>query len=452
MWVVASRDADFVGKVIPLERDGRWTIGRGDAAVRIRDDWMSRCHFEVVTSLAAQDGAQWVLRDNGTRNGTFVNGHQVRGCQLLPGDVVRAGSTLFCLESGVPPGGESDLGLVGWSEALAEVRDHVRVVSRDAQPVHISGESGSGKEMVARAIHDASERRGPFLPLNMAALVAGLAESQLFGHRRGAFSGASADQPGAFEAAEGGTLLLDEIGELELSLQAKLLRAVETTEVHRVGDARPRPVDVRLITTTHRDLASMVEEATFREDLYWRLAHCEIHMPPLRERRLDIIPVFEHMLRLAGTESTAEFVTARPETACHMAELLERLVLYPWPGNVRELRQEALHFKRQYGRRGAVITGGGLPTIDETLSRRLRSGPWRLEGRRAEVAPRPSVGEAEVTRMRMLLKSPMMLRHAIDAEASGNVKAFAEMAAEVLGTNPESVRRTIYRRLGAARP
>jgi DNA-binding NtrC family response regulator len=193
--------------------------------------------------------------------------------------------------------------------------------------VLITGETGTGKEAVAQALHQASPRAAePFVVVECAAIPAGLIESELFGHERGAFTGAERTFPGALERAGRGTVLLDELGEMPLSLQPKLLRALESHEFRRVGAESPRPLRARVLAATHRDIPGMVSQGTFRADLYYRLAVAEIHVPPLRERREDILPLVEHFAR--GLPGAAPIPPA----------VLEQLARHSWPGNVRELR------------------------------------------------------------------------------------------------------------------
>jgi two-component system nitrogen regulation response regulator GlnG len=212
-------------------------------------------------------------------------------------------------------------------------------------PVLARGETGSGKEMIAEALHKASERAsGPFVAVSLAALVATTAASELFGHRRGAFTGAHADHDGHFVRANGGTLFLDEVGEASLELQAMLLRVLETREVLPVGGARAERVDVRLISATDADLEHACSEGSFREALYHRLAGCQIRIPPLRERREDITLLFVHFLRselsALGAEARLDpaMTAERPWLA---ASIVARLVRYAWPGNVRQVRNVA---------------------------------------------------------------------------------------------------------------
>lgn len=227
--------------------------------------------------------------------------------------------------------------LVGVSPAIHSVREIAASIASRKATVMIRGETGSGKEMLARYIHALSERNGgPFVPVDCSAMTDTLFESQLFGHVRGAFTGAVRESLGFIRAADGGTLFLDEIGELSPPLQAKLLRVIQERSVVPVGDTRPRPVDIRIICATHRDLPQMVREGTFRQDLYFRLNVIVLHMPPLRERSGDILPLAEHFLA-----SQAALYDEPPKTLTPQAA--ELLLRYDWPGNVRELANVIEH-------------------------------------------------------------------------------------------------------------
>ena len=219
--------------------------------------------------------------------------------------------------------------LVGSSEPIARIKDLVRRASAASGTVLITGETGTGKELVARAIHTGSARaRGPFVPLNCAAVTESLLENELFGHSRGAFTGAAAPRTGLVEHASGGTLFLDEIGAMPLALQAKLLRAVESGEVRRVGENEGRKVDVRFVAATNVDLRGAVDRGEFRSDLYYRLDVHRIHLPPLRERPGDIQLLVEHFLKQYGGPVGV--------TGC-TGEAMSALAAYSYPGNVREL-------------------------------------------------------------------------------------------------------------------
>jgi two-component system nitrogen regulation response regulator NtrX len=224
------------------------------------------------------------------------------------------------------------LGIVGDCAPIDRLRDQIRKIAPSNGRVLVTGENGAGKELVALALHALSKRAsGPFVKLNCAAIPKDLLESELFGYERGAFTGAVQAKKGRLELADGGTLFLDEIGDLALEAQAKLLRAIETGEMERVGGTRTSKVDVRLIAATNRDLAEAVREGDFREDLYFRLNVLPIAVPPLRERRSDVVPLAEHFLALfAAAEGRA-----CPALSEDARTLLEE---YHWPGNVRELR------------------------------------------------------------------------------------------------------------------
>ena len=220
--------------------------------------------------------------------------------------------------------------MVGPSAAMREVAKLIGLLADSDATVLITGETGTGKEVVARAIHRHGRRaKKPFVAVNCAAIPAELLESLLFGHARGAFTGAVADRRGAFQEADGGTLFLDEIGDMPAAMQAKLLRALQDRIVTPVG-GKPVTVDVRVLAATHQDLAASVRDGAFREDLFYRLGVVPLHLPPLRERLADIVPLAEHFLALGS----AKRLSATRLTATAAA----RLVAHPWPGNVRELR------------------------------------------------------------------------------------------------------------------
>ncbi|RMD84899.1 MAG: sigma-54-dependent Fis family transcriptional regulator [Candidatus Dadabacteria bacterium] len=222
--------------------------------------------------------------------------------------------------------------LIGTSPAMQRLFERIRRVAASDAAVLVTGETGTGKELVARAIHALSNRRDQlFVPVNCAAIPRDLLESELFGHVRGAFTGATEDREGKFELADGGTLFLDEIGDMPAELQAKILRVLEEGRLNRVGGNREISVDVRVISATHRNLEQAVEQQTFRQDLYYRLNVIEIKLPPLRERPEDIPLLAEHFL----TRSAQRL--GRPPLVLE-ADALELLTSYPWPGNVRELR------------------------------------------------------------------------------------------------------------------
>lgn len=221
--------------------------------------------------------------------------------------------------------------LVGSSSAMCRVYEQIEKVIESDITVFISGESGTGKELVAKAIHYGSHRAsGPFVDVNCAAIPEGLQESEIFGHERGAFTGAVAAHPGKFEQAQSGTIFLDEVGEMAPSAQARLLRVLQERIVQRIGGTRRIELEVRVISASNRDLAEMVREGGFRQDLYYRLVVFPIHIPPLRERREDIPPLVDHFLRKFAEDAGRRVERVAPKA-------MERMVQYAWPGNVREL-------------------------------------------------------------------------------------------------------------------
>jgi DNA-binding NtrC family response regulator len=226
---------------------------------------------------------------------------------------------------------DDESGLIAKSESMKKVISQAKRVAMVDSTILLHGESGSGKERIARLIHDSSRRQGgPFVAINCAAVPESLLESELFGHVRGAFTGAVSDRPGLFEAARAGTLVLDEVAELPLSMQAKLLRVLQEREVRRVGENKTRSIDVRLIAATHRDLTVEAKAGRFREDLLFRLRVVTLEIPPLRERREDIVP----LARLALSEATKQAQLGRKELG---PSVCRKLLSYRWPGNVREL-------------------------------------------------------------------------------------------------------------------
>jgi two-component system response regulator PilR (NtrC family) len=221
--------------------------------------------------------------------------------------------------------------LLGQSLAMQQLREMISKVARSQAPVHISGESGTGKELVAQLIHDSGPRReGPFVPVNCGAIPTELMESELFGHKRGSFTGAVADKKGLVQAAEGGTLLLDEVADLPLHMQVKLLRVIQEKAVRAIGDARETPIDVRILSATHKNLSALVAEGAFREDLYYRINVIELRVPALRERPEDIQELAEAMVRRLSRR-------LKVEPPALTADAIDALTHYPFPGNVREL-------------------------------------------------------------------------------------------------------------------
>jgi transcriptional regulator with PAS, ATPase and Fis domain len=300
----------------------------------LTDKTVSRFHCEV-----AIEGERVVIRDLQSGNGTSVNGTSIVHAHLMPGARLTLGHTE--IEFGVANdpvelelSSENRFGsMVGESTAMRAAFALLRRAAATDATLLLTGETGTGKEVAAESVHKQSARRdGPFVIVDCGAIPARLMESELFGHEKGAFTGAVSAREGAFEAANGGTIFLDEVGELESELQPKLLRALERRHVKRVGATRFVPVDVRVIAATNRNLQSEVNARRFRSDLYYRLAVIEVRLPAMRERREDLPLLIEHILTSLGAADRKEAHVLRTE-ACRVA-----LGRHPWPGNVRELR------------------------------------------------------------------------------------------------------------------
>jgi len=298
----------------------------------LTDPTVSRYHLELE-----RRADRIVVTDMGSTNGTIIGGALVEGgkVSVTSGAVLEIGATtLRVADGGVVMVGvrRSGLGeLRGRSDVMQRLMGRIEQLADKAAPVMIVGESGTGKELIARALHDTgAQRRGPFVTVDCAGLSPTLFASELFGHERGAFTGAERRHVGAFERASGGTLLLDEVGELPPALQAGLLGVLERRVIRRVGGSDDIPVDVRVISATLRDLRAEVNAGTFRLDLFYRLAVVFLHVAPLRERTSDISLLVEHFLRQAGYEGAVE--------AIFPSEQLQELEGHRWPGNVRELR------------------------------------------------------------------------------------------------------------------
>ena len=301
--------------------------------------------------------------------------------------------------------------MVGESPALHEVLRLIEAVAADEIGVLVHGESGTGKELVAQAIHKNSPRaKRSFVAVDCCTLQEKLFESELFGHEKGAFTGADRQKKGLIEVADGGTLFLDEIGEIDASIQAKLLRVLETGQFRRLGGTKDLNANVRVVAATNRDLKAMVDAGNFRADLYYRLNGFELLVPPLRERRDDIAPLAEHFIR---NHSFSRRINKRLSSAA-----ARRLVSYDWPGNVRELKNvieraiilsrdkpliapEHLAFGANHQRGNALVTMSfdHNPTLDEIESEYLELQLKKFSGRRAEVASVMGVSERSVYRM-----------------------------------------------------
>ena len=313
--------------------------GRAELTVALADVLVSGTHARLFR-LA---GCRFVLEDCGSKNGTFVNGAPVKRAALLDGDVIEVGRTMLLyrdaaapLRPDEPDLDGADLGppAFGLETFVASLGDSLAAVARAAPStiaITLLGGTGTGKEVVARAAHTLSRRPGPFVALNCGALPATLVEATIFGHRRGAFSGATEDRPGLVRSADHGTLFLDEIGELPRASQVAFLRVLQEREVVPVGDTRPQPVDVRLISATHRSLDDMVRAGDFREDFYARISGLSIRLPPLAERREDLGLLIRSLLgRVAPGGGERLELTTRAARA---------LLRHGFPQNVRELEK-----------------------------------------------------------------------------------------------------------------
>src|SRR3954464_2252643 len=294
----------------------------------VQDKAVSGTHFEVS---ARDDGYR--LRDLNSRNGIFVGDLRVRDAYLRPGTIFRIGHTNIQFQT-LQDIVEIELSkkdrfdaMLGASPAMREIFAHLEKVAPSELTCLITGETGTGKEMVARALHNASNRKSkPFVVLDCGSIPRELIESTLFGHEKGSFTGAVQQHDGCFMQANGSTIFLDEIGELDITLQPKLLRVLEQREIKRVGGDRTHKVDVRVLAATNRDLREEVNKSTFREDLYFRLSVVHVELPPLRERRDDIPGLANHFLREVGAR--------RGMTMTWSQDALAALVSHSWPGNV----------------------------------------------------------------------------------------------------------------------
>jgi two-component system, NtrC family, response regulator len=330
LTVVAGPDR---GSSLSLGR-GSYRVGKGAGCdLVLTDRSVSSQHLEL---RVAADHV--VVRDLGSTNGSRLAGARFRELELERGATIAIGASRLRLDevdaaTDLPPSPRTELAaMMARSEAMRRVFTLIERVAPTTATVLIEGETGTGKELVARAMHELSPRAGgPFVVCDLGSLTEALAESELFGHVRGAFTGADRDRTGAFAAADGGTIFLDEIGELPLAVQPRLLRALEQRQVRRIGDTAYRPVDVRVVAATNRDLAAETSAGHFREDLYHRLAIVRMVLPPLRDRPEDVAAL---ALRFAAEVAAT---AGRPHPVMD-DDVLDALAAHDWPGNVRELR------------------------------------------------------------------------------------------------------------------
>jgi DNA-binding NtrC family response regulator len=381
VMVVAGPDRGLEVEI--ADRD--LTVGTGPSCdLVLSDATVSRRHC-----IIGVDRDRYVLRDLDSTNGTSVDGTPIREAYLAPGARIRLGDTELVFQpkkrwERIEPAGDSFGLLYGSSDAMRSVFALLAKVAGTDLSTVLVGETGTGKELAARSLHDASARRGkPFVVVDCGAISDNLVESELFGHERGSFTGADQRRVGAFEAAHTGTVFLDEIGELPLDLQPKLLRVLERHEIKRLGSTKMVEIDVRVVAATHRDLHAMVRAGTFREDLYYRLAEVVVTLPPLRDRKAD-------MALLVGRILT-EYAEPGQKPLSAEASAIEELARRAWPGNVRELRNTL--------RRAMILAEGGVLRVSDltSLSSLGPSRPVEIRQDRNEAPADPSLPTAELS-------------------------------------------------------
>lgn len=383
--------ADAVYALAP----GHHTVGREVDGIAVDDPRVSRTH---ATIHVASRSFKARIADEDSRHGTWVNGERVEEAWLTDGDLVRVGESFFVMRyvSHAEDGDVEIAALVGQSPEIRALRRAISQVAHHDVTVMIRGPSGTGKEVAARAVHDESGRRGPFMAVNCAAIPESLAESQLFGHVAGAFTGAQADHLGFVRAAQGGTLFLDEVGDMPSELQPKLLRTLETRSVIPVGATEPVPFDARILVATHRELEKLVEAGGFRGDLYARLAHFQLDLPTLQQRREDVLLLLYHALK---TDQRAD------------AELVDALLRYTWPYNVRELFAVAGELE---------VRGEGQELLGvELVAHRLKLGA------KADDVPMPASSSTDGGDQEKVAPPTREEIERIIAEHKGNVRAIS---------------------------
>jgi transcriptional regulator of acetoin/glycerol metabolism len=379
-------------------------------AITLADHHVSSAHARVVR----REGG-YVLEDLGSKNGSFVNGTRDQATPLADGDLLQIGQTLLLFRAALPTAPDTPADMEAAARVpslgtllprLARELDALASIATSDVPVLLVSETGTGKEVLARAVHALSKREGDFVPVNCGGLPSTLVESTLFGHKRGAFSGAASDHPGLLRAANGGTLLLDEIGDMPLAVQCAVLRALQEGEVYPVGSTSPVHVDARVIAATHHDLEALVARGGFREDLLARLSGFVFRLPPLRERREDIGLIASALLRRIAAPGRA------PSLSPEAGTLLFR---HAWPRNVREL-------EKCLAQATALAAGGRIETSH--LPAAVREGiAWTAE-------PRPASPDEMQARVVALLE-----------KSRGNVT----FAAEAMRTSRAQVHRWIKR-------
>lgn len=374
------------------------------------DHRVSRSHARLL-----REGRRLRIADEGSKNGIFLNGNRIPDGELTDGDVLRVGDSFFIVRMEESNHAEAEVpipALVGISPAARTLRRRLAVLAPQNATVLLLGETGTGKEVAARALHDLSGRPGDFVAVNCGALPHDLAESLLFGHIAGAFSGAHRAQLGFFRAAERGTLFLDEIGDLPVPLQPKLLRLLEERAVTPVGATTPIACDVRIVAATHRSLTRAVQLQEFRGDLYARLAEIPLHLVPLRQRREDILPLLAHALGKPTPRLTPRLVAA--------------LLCHPWPFNIRDLLKVASQLR--------ILTPSGEPLDLPAVTERLAAGsvlPHSEEEaggttRSDLAAPSPRSQEREP-----IQRSPAPNKHELEALLARHRGSISSVAREV---------------------
>jgi two-component system response regulator GlrR len=354
-----------------MQLDKPTVVGSAEGAgiVIPNDRTLSRLHAE----LDLRDDGLWV-RDLGSRNGTVVDGVSVECARVPNGGRVHVGATVLKVQyeethPNLDLWPKTSFGpLLGESFIMRELFSSLSRISPMTSSVLINGETGTGKELVARAIHEASPRASnPFIIVDCAALPENLLDAELFGHTKGAFTGAISNRAGAIESADGGTVFLDEIGELPMSMQPKLLRVIESRMIRRLGESAHRKVDVRFLSATHRDLLTMVNAGEFREDLYFRLAVVPVMVPPLRKRPEDIETLVRHFMASNGDKGSISH------------EIMREVLARPWRGNVRELRNFVERALALGASQALAMTSGATPepfANEQPTSRMSGSGAF----------------------------------------------------------------------------
>jgi DNA-binding NtrC family response regulator len=397
------------GKSLLLTR-ARATVGRHlTNDLVLADPRVSAAHLE----LERRDEGRLLVRDLGTTNGTFLGVHRLVEAELAPGALLRLGDSSLRLE--VDDRAEPEKGseaahfgdLLGASPEMRELFSTLDRIAPSPLTVLAQGETGTGKAELGRALHAHSPRRaGPFVVLDVANIPKTLAESVLFGHERGAFTGADAVHIGALERASGGTLFLDEVGELPLDLQHGLLRVLETRAVTRVGGVESIPVDIRIVAATHRDLRAEIDAHRFREDLFYRLAEARVFLPPLRARPADIPLLTRHFLDELGTPERPLDITP---------EALQSLASRRWPGNVRELRNVL-------ARAAALSAEGTLTEAD------LAGEGFGFRGSVAEREPLDLAGTFAEAKARAVERFEVVYLEALLRRCGGNLSKASRQA------------------------